>query len=325
MKKQPLNTTKLGLFVLVATACLVAGLYYIGSKKNIFNATINVSADFNNIGGLMSGNNVRFNGINVGTVTQVYPISDTAIKVEFTIDVKSTRFINKKAIVSIGTDGLLGNKIINISPGETGALPVQEGDLLKAMNPIRMEEALRTLVITNDNLNAITYSLKGVTEKFNNTHSLWRLLTDTVVAENVRNAVVRIKLTSDHAAVITGDLSKIVQEIKAGKGTVGALLVDTVFSHHLNQTIVNIQALSDSVAIITGNFKNISENLKNGKGSVGTLLTDTTFVHDLNLSIENIKTGSANFNESMEALKHTWPLKRYFKKKLPSKNDGSHF
>lgn len=319
MKKQPLNTAKLGLFVLVATTCLVAGLYYIGSKKNIFSSTIKVSADFSNIGGLMSGNNVRFNGINVGTVSQVYPVSDTAIKVEFTIDTKSTQFINKNAIVSIGTDGLLGNKIINISPGETGALPVQDGDLLKAMNPIQMEEALRTLVMTNDNLNAITFNLKGVSEKFNNTNSLWRLLTDTVVAENVRNAVVRIKLTSDYSAIITGDLKKIVQDIKAGKGTAGALLVDTEFSHNLNQTIVNIQALSDSVAIITGNFRNISENLRNGNGTVGTLLTDTTFVHDLNLSMVNIKAGAGNFNDNMEALKHTWPLKRYFKKKLNPK------
>lgn len=315
MKEQSANRAKLGAFVLIATTCLVLGLYFIGKKKNIFHSTIDVSANFNNVGGLMPGNNVRFNGINVGTVSKVYAIADTAIKVEFTIDEGSTKFIMKNAIASIGTDGLLGNKLINISPDKEGAQPVEEGDLLKALNPIEMDNELRTITITNSNLKVITDNLKGVSEKLNNNNSLWSLLADTVVAENVRNAVVRFKITGNNTAIITGDLSKIVQDIKAGKGTVGALLTDTLFSHKLNQTIVNINSITDSVAIISGNFKNISEKLKNGNGTIGTLLTDTTFVHNLNRSMENIKDGAAGFNENMEALKHSFLLRKYFKKK----------
>ena len=315
MNEQSTNRAKLGAFVLIATTCLIVGLYYIGSKKNIFRSTINVSANFNNVGGLLQGNNVRYNGINVGTVIKVYAVADTAIKVEFTIDEKLTEFISKNAIASIGTDGLLGNKLINISPGIANAEPVEEGDVLLSQNPIQMDNALRTLTLTNENLKVITDNLRGVSEKFNNNNSLWHLLTDTAVAENVRNAVVRFKITGDNTAVITGDLSKIVKDIKAGKGSVGALLTDTAFSQRLNQTIVNIQAISDSVAIISGNFKSISAKLKNGEGSIGTLLTDTTFVHDLNLSMKNLKNGTGNFNENMEALKHSWPFKKYFKKK----------
>ena len=86
MKEQTRNKVKLGAFVLMGTLFLILGLYFIGSKKNIFRSTISISASFNNVGGLMPGNNVRFNGINVGTVSKVYAISDTAIKVEFTIE-----------------------------------------------------------------------------------------------------------------------------------------------------------------------------------------------------------------------------------------------
>ena len=314
MKKQTINMAKLGVFVLLATLCLVMGLYYIGSKKNIFHRTITVSANFKNIGGLITGNNVRFNGINVGTVSKVYAIADTAIKVEFTIDEESTKFITTTAIASIGTDGLLGNKLIDIAPGKPGGKPVSEGNVLKTLDPIQIDNTLRTLTATNDNLKIITDNLKSVTEKFNNSSALWQLLNDTAIAENVRNAVVRFKLTSSNSAIITGDLSKIVQDIKSGKGSIGALLMDTVFSHKLNQTIVNIEALSDSVALITGDFKDFSEQLKEGNGAIGTLLTDTAFVHNLNQSLENIKAGSGNFNENMEALKHSWPFKKYFKK-----------
>lgn len=314
MKPQTVNRAKLGAFVLIAITSLVLGLYFIGSKKNIFSSKIHISANFNNVGGLMQGNNVRFNGINVGTVSKIFAISDTAIKVEFSIEERSRAFITQSAVASIGTDGLLGNKLINISPGKGGAPPVKDGDVLKALNPIQMESALRTLTLTNENLKEITDNLKGVSEKFNDNNSLWKLLTDTALAANVRNAVVRFKITGENTAVVTGDLSKIVHDIKAGKGTVGALLTDTAFSKKLNQTIVNIQAVSDSVALISGNFKDISEKLKNGEGSIGTLLTDTTFVHNLNESMSNIGAGAQNFNENMEALKHSWPFKKYYRK-----------
>jgi phospholipid/cholesterol/gamma-HCH transport system substrate-binding protein len=86
MKGQQTNKIKLGIFVLSAVALLLLGLFYIGNNKNIFHSNINVSANFKNVGGLMTGNNVRFNGINVGTISKVYAIADTLIKVEFTID-----------------------------------------------------------------------------------------------------------------------------------------------------------------------------------------------------------------------------------------------
>jgi len=319
MREQTINRAKLGAFVLIALTFLILGLYFIGSKKNIFNATIEVSADFNNVGGIMPGNNVRFNGIDVGTVTKVFPTSDTIIRVSFSIKKESTVFITKNAIASIGTDGLLGNKIINLVPGKEAASAVEQGDILKAMNPIQIENALRTLVMTNDNLNAITQNLKGVSEKFYNENSLWHLLTDTVVAENVRNAVVRFKLTGENTAIITGDLRNIVKDINAGKGSIGALLTDTQFSYKLNQTIIRFESISDSVAYISGNFKDFSDKLKNENGTIGTLLTDTMFVHDLNESLGNLKSGADNFNQNMEALKHTWPFKKYFRKKLKEK------
>ncbi len=314
MKEQTANKAKLGVFVLAATAFLILGLYFIGSKRNIFRPAIAVSADFNNVGGLLPGNNVRFNGINVGTVSKVYPVADTTIKVEFTIDEALTGFIMKNAVASIGTDGLLGNKLINISPGKTWSQPITKGDVLSTLDALQMDNALRTLASTNYNLKVITDNLKGISEKFNADNSLWHLLSDSVLAENVKNAVVRFKVTGENTATITGDLSRIAKDISAGKGTIGTLITDTSLSKRLNQTIVNIQTLSDSFAIVTGNFKTISQKLKNGDGAIGTLLTDTSFVHNLNQSMQNIRSSSENFNENMKALKYSWPFKKYFKK-----------
>jgi len=261
----------------------------------------------------MPGNNVQFNGINVGTVSKVYAISDTTIKVEFTIDKSLTDFITQNAIASISTDGLLGNKLVTISPTKKGGLPLKEGSVMSALNAINTDNAMRTLLVTNDNLKVISENLKNFSTNFNSSNSLFNVLTDTTVSENLRTSLDNIKITTNRTAIITGDLSKIIQDVKSGKGTIGALLTDTLFSYKLHQTILNINAASDSILIVSGNLKTVTEKIKNGKGAIATLLSDTTFSHNLNSSMYNIKTGSESFSEDMEALKHSWPFKKYFK------------
>lgn len=321
MTEKTITRTKLGIFVLAAITFLILGLYYIGSKKNIFHSTITAGANFSNVGGLLPGNNVRYNGINVGTVSKIYPINDTAIRVEFSIDKSMTEFIANNALVSIGTDGLLGNKLINITPPQQKIRNVMEGDILNSENPIQMDVVLKTLTKTNENLNAITGDLKEVTKKFNSDNMLWRLLSDSTLTENLNKAVVQFKITGDNTAILTGDLRNIVKGLHSGKGSIGALLTDTTFSHKLNQTIITIQKISDSLAIVSGNFSQFSEKLQNKDGLVGTVLTDTMFVHNLNQSLDNLKNGTGNFNQNMEALKHSWPFKKYFRKLAKQKKD----
>ena len=315
MKEQSNKVIKLGAFVIAAIACLILGLYYIGSKRNIFHTTINVSAIFNNVNGLIPGNNVQFNGINVGTVSKVYAISDTTIKVEFTIDKDATKYITQNAITSISTDGLLGNKLVTISPDKKGGLPLQEGSVMNTLNAIKTDNAMRTLLVTNDNLKVISENLKIFSNNFNDKKSIFNVLTDTTVSENVRTALVNIKVTTNHTAIIANDLSKIVANVKSGNGTIGQLLVDTLFSHKLRQTIFNIHAASDSILLVSGDLKNVSNKIRNGKGAITTLFTDTAFAHNLNSSMYNIKKGTESFSEDMEALKHSWPFKKYFKQK----------
>lgn len=142
---------------------------------------------------------------------------------------------------------------------------------------------------------------------------------DTVVAENVKKAIVNIELTSNNSAILTGDLSSIVGDVKAGKGSVGTLLTDTSFSEKLDQTLVDINQITDKMAIVSGDLSIVSEKIKKGEGAIGTLLIDTAFANNLNKSMENIKNGAQGFNENMEALKHNILLRKYFKKQENNK------
>jgi len=321
MAKNASKNIRLGAFVLAGTVFLIAALYMIGNTQNLFGNTFRISAEFYNVNGLMAGNNVRFSGINVGTVESVEIVSDSAVLVVMVIEQDIRQFIRKNAVASIGTDGLMGNKIVNINSSSQPAAPIEEGDVLETMRPIEQDEMIRTLNATNENMQVITSNLRTITDRISSKNSLWSLLMDTVVAENVKASIVNIRIASNQSAILTGNLTNITQGIRDGKGTLGALITDTTIAGNLKQIVVKFNSINDSVAVITGNVSEIVNGIRNGEGSVGILLNDTTLVHNLNESVNNINKGSLLLNEDLEAVHQSWPFRKYFRKqgKLNSK------
>ena len=322
MGKETTKNIRVGLLVLTGTAFLIVALYLIGNKKNLFGSTFHIYANFHDVNGLMPGNNVRLAGIDVGTVESVTIINDSTLNVGMVIEDKVQAFIKKSARASVGTDGLIGNKLVNINSVLDESPAVEDGDVLVALKPLGTDEMMRTLNITNNNVKDITEDLKNIAQKFNSPNSVWSILMDTVVAENVKEAIVSIKITGERTAMITGDLSKIMRDIKEGKGSFGALLTDTVFSSKLHQSVVSIKMITDSLALVSGDLHSISSQVKNGKGTIGALIMDTTLVTNLNKSMENAKNGTKGFDDNMEALKHNILLRKYFKKKEKEAKNG---
>ncbi len=315
MGQETSKNIRVGAFVLAGTVLLIFSLYLIGAKQNLFGSTFELKSQFKNVNGLMPGNNVRFTGIDVGTVKSVEIINDSTVDVTMVIENKVQAFIKKNATAMVGTDGLMGNKLININSSNESAPSVEDGDFLVSKNPLGTDDMMRTLNITNENAKDITIDLKNIVRRLNSPNTLWSILMDTIVAENVKEAIVNIKVTGERTAIITGDLSRIVKHVKEGKGTIGALIADTTFAVKLNQSIVNIKLITDSLALVTGDLHYITSKVKKGEGAIGTVLMDTTFVNNLNESMKNVRSGTKNFDEDMEALKHNILLRNYFKKK----------
>lgn len=305
---------KVGVFVLIGTGLLIIALYLIGSKQNFFGSTFELQAKFKTINGLMPGNNVRFTGIDVGTVKEVEIISDSTVNVVMVIEDKVQVFIKKNAFANIGTDGLMGNKLINITSSDEHAPSVEDGDIIVSVNPIGTDAMMRTLNVSNQNIREISDDIKNIANRLTKPNTLWSILMDTTIAENLKQAVLHISTTGERASMIAGDLSGIIKDVKAGKGTVGKFLTDTAFAQRLNKTMINIQSISDSVAFISSDFKSVSKKLNDGNGAIGALLNDTAIVNNLNKSMLNLKNGTGGFNQNMEALKHSWPFKKYFRK-----------
>ncbi len=315
MSQETSKNIRVGAFVLVGTVLLIFTLYLIGAKQNLFGSTFELKSQFKNVNGLMPGNNVRFTGIDIGTVKTVEIINDSTVDVTMVIEDKVQAFIKKNATAMVGTDGLMGNKLINISSSNETAESVEDGDFLVSKSPLGTDDMMRTLNITNENVKDITIDLKNIVHRLNSPNTLWSILMDTIVADNVKQAIVNIKVTGERSAIITGDLSRIVKHIKDGKGTIGALIADTTMAVKLNQSIVNIKLITDSLALVTGDIHYITAKIKKGEGGIGTILMDTTFVNNLNATMKNVKSGTKNIDENMEALKHNILLRNYFKKK----------
>ena len=321
MEKSKSQNIRLGLFIVIGTLLLISTLYFIGSGQNLFGKNFKIKARFDNVNGLMAGNNVRFSGIDVGTVESVEIIADNSVMVVMLIEEKSRIHIKKNAIASIGTDGLMGNKLINISPSKSIAETVEDGDELQTQAPIDLTDAMQTLNSTNKNLESITNNLVEFTNSINAENSLWSILSDSTAGVDVRTALGNFKKTSENSVAISRDLKLIAYDIQKGQGTIGVLLKDTNMVNRLNNTMTNLEFFSDSILIVTADLSKILGGINSGQGTIGGLMKDTLALHNLNNSLFEIENAARSFDENMKALKKSWPFKKYYKKKEKEANE----
>jgi phospholipid/cholesterol/gamma-HCH transport system substrate-binding protein len=185
---------RLGLFVLVASALFIAGIFYIGRQKHLFNPVFTLNTTFKNISGLQIGNNVRFSGINVGTVENISIIDDTTVMVSVIIDKNVQQFIKKNCFMTIGSEGLIGDKILSITQGSPGAASVTEGQYLPSVEPVETDAIMASLKVTGENAEVISYELADILDQVNNGNgTLARLIHDSTIAQNINQTIVNLK------------------------------------------------------------------------------------------------------------------------------------
>ena len=323
MAKRIINSVKLGTFVLAGLIVLVLLLYMIGKNRNLFGSTYVLKVRFENVQGLVAGNNVRFSGIQAGTVKKIKILADTVIEVTMVIEKEMLHIIRKNAVVSIGTDGLVGNKVVNIVPARQPGALAAEGDILVSQKAVATDEMLQTLYKTNNDVAVIAADLKTTVQRINSSSALWALLNDESIPQDLRNSVANIRSATGKAGNMVYNLNAIVMDVKNGKGSVGALLTDTSFAKNLNEAILKIKTVGEEADSLAGEINKvvagIRQDVNTGRGTVNALLKDSMMVIKLNASLDNIQKGTDGFNQSMEALKHNFLLRGYFRKQEKQK------
>lgn len=318
MENRKISNVKLGIFVLSGLLFLVLVLYMIGRNSNLFGHTYELKARFSNVQGLVPGNNVRYAGIETGTIKRIYILNDTVIEVTMVIQDRMKNIIRKNSLVSIGTEGLVGNKVINITPAPQPGLPAQENDILLTIDVADTDEMLQILDETTRDVAQIAEELKMTIRHINNSTSLWSLLDDPSISNKVKYTMTNIHQASSHANDLTKDLNSIITDVRNGKGSIGALLTDTSFSRDIASTLQNLKKVSlesDSLAgRIDSMLAEINDDIQHGSGPIHSILKDSLVFTKVHSSLESIQMGTEKFNQNMEALKHNFLFRGYFKK-----------
>ncbi|MCM4167785.1 hypothetical protein KCTC52924_01412 [Arenibacter antarcticus] len=315
MAKTKLENLKLGIFVVFGAALLVVAAYLIGNKQNMFGKTIPISAIFKNANGIQTGNNVRFSGINVGTVKKIEMINDTTIRIHMIVEEKIQNHIKKDAVATIGSDGLVGSMLINIVPGDGTATPIAPGDELQSLSKVATQDMLNTLSLTNENAALLTEDLLKVSRSLTQGKGTFgRLLNDTLMAEDLYQTITNLKHTSRQANIMITEMNSLVHQIDLENSTAGILLKDSISGNRMRSIIANLENSSLEIQNMSLNLNSVIGEFKQGKGAINYLASDTTLVHQLETTMENVTKGVQNFNEVTEALKHNFLTRRYFRK-----------
>jgi phospholipid/cholesterol/gamma-HCH transport system substrate-binding protein len=188
---------RLGLFIAGGLALFLIAIFIIGRQKNLFNPVFRLSTTFYNISGLQVGNNVRFSGINVGTVDNINIINDSTVRVDMLIKKNVQQFIKADCEAAIGSEGIIGDRILIISQGSKDASMVKDGQQLGSTEPVETDAIMSSLKISAGNAEIITGELAEIMYKINSGNgTLGRLIQDTTIAENINQTIVNLKKSS---------------------------------------------------------------------------------------------------------------------------------
>jgi phospholipid/cholesterol/gamma-HCH transport system substrate-binding protein len=315
MKKSNTQKIRLGILVIISTLLLISLLYFIGNKQNLFGKTFRISAIFNNVNGLILGNNVRYSGINVGTVKKINMINDTTICVDMIVEDQFLKHLKKNAVAAIGSDGLVGSMVINIVPLKGYSLPLTAGDTIKSFSKISTNDMLSTLNTTNENAALLTSDLLKITSAINQGKgTLGLLITDTEMASNLKATTLNLKSASANASIAINDLKNIIAAINFDESFAAVLLNDSISAMQLKTIISNLEKTSNQIDTVISNINSVVLAAKSGSGTVNYVLNDTLLVKNIDSTMNNLKQGSVLLNENLEALKHNFLTKSYFKK-----------
>ena len=319
MEKTASQKINLGLFVIIGLLIFVLAVYFIGNKQNMFGKTNHLETVFNNVNGLQLGNSVRYSGISVGTVRGIEMMNDTTIRVDMIIDKSIFSYIKKDAIATIGSDGLVGNMIINIIPGKGNQPSVESGDEIRSFNRIRTEDMLSTLNITNKNAATLTANLLKITDKMiEGKGTMGSLLNDTLISRDLAETMRYLKLTTKSASESIIKLDQLIVSLDKKNNVLG-VIKDTAVANNLKNTIANLEKSTTEINKVVSNLNATILDIKDGKGTINYLANDPELVQKIDSTMTNINQASIKLNENMEAMRHNFLFKGYFKKQEKEK------
>ena len=283
---------RLGIFIVVGIAIFVVAIFIIGKQQHLFNPVFKITTNFKNISGLQAGNTIRFSGIEVGIVDNIKIINDSTVQVDLLVRRDVQQFIKADSYATISSSGIIGDKIIIITQGSTNSPMAEDGQHILSNEPLETDEIMKSLKTTAESAEVITMQLSEIMMNINSGQgTLGRLIQDSTIAENINETIENFKKSSEGLD----------QTIEVTKENVFA------FMESLQKTAAKTEVASNELG-------EIMTKINSGEGAIGMLLKDTSIVNNIDETIINLKESSIGLNENMEALKHNFLFRGYYRR-----------
>jgi phospholipid/cholesterol/gamma-HCH transport system substrate-binding protein len=235
MNKESGYQWKLGMFVIIGLVLFVTTIYFVGKQKNLFGSTFELNSKFNSVNGLEVGNNVRFSGINIGTVEEIEFLTDTSVVIKLVIKEEVRKYIKKDAIASISSDGLMGDKVLTISSGKNSNVIVEDNDNIASKQAIEMDDLMVSVKKSVDNAGIITAQLAQFSYSMNNGNgALSKLVSDEEFGNSIKNMVSNLENSSN-------EFKKFTIKMNDGKGALSKLVSDEKMGRMIDSTLTNVK------------------------------------------------------------------------------------
>jgi phospholipid/cholesterol/gamma-HCH transport system substrate-binding protein len=288
----PAFKARLGMFIAVGLAIFVIAIFFIGRQQNLFNPVFKVTTNFQNVSGLLVGNNIRYSGINVGIVDNITIINDSTVQVDLLIRKNVQQFIKADSQAGIGSEGIIGDRVLIITQGSNDAPTVQDGQHILSKEPIETDVVMASLQTSAANAEIITYQLSQIMMDVNRGEgALGRLIQDPAIADNITQTIENFKKSSE-----------------------GFDETIEVTKQHVFEFMEKLQLTAAKTEIASQELGEIMTKINSGEGSLGALIHDTTMAGNLSQTIINLKQGTHGLDENMQALKQNFFFRRYYRR-----------
>ena len=305
-----------GIFIFLGILIFVAGVMTLGGKQKRFVKSIMLEAVFDNVSGLTAGNNIWFSGVKVGTVKKVSFYGNSQVLITMNIEEETQKYIKKDSRAKLSSDGLIGNKIIEIYGGNPKNAMVEDGDRIHVEKALSTEEMMETLQENNKNLLGITSDFKLLSLKIKRGEgAAGALLTDSLLAIRFKDIVTNLQQASKNTNSVSSAVSLFASKLNNKSGLANQLLTDTEVFNNLKESVEQLQKTTSAAQEITSNLKNVSTKLESKDNALGVLLNDEQVANTLKNTLGNLETSTQKLDENMEALQHNFLLRGFFKKK----------
>jgi phospholipid/cholesterol/gamma-HCH transport system substrate-binding protein len=278
-KQASFSDLRVGILVLSALAILILVVFAVSGDIKLpgFSRTAAVRTRMASVDGLRKGAEVRLSGKKVGSVKEINflqipnsPNSQSNIEIVMEIDGKLD---GSPAVERIRTDsmavlkgaGVLGDNVIDITPGTSSGKPIQDGDIIPSEAQKSVGDIINAAQTAVGHLNVIAADIREMTGNMKSGRgSIGRFLNDESFYINLDSAV--------------RSAESLMQEIKGGKGSMGQFVSDPALYKQATDTIAQLRSITDQV----------ENQLRTGKGFIGKMLKDDKLYNDASSAIARL-------------------------------------